>query len=388
MPVIARVLTNSPLIHEMLSGNNVEHLTRHVNECRDGDFSGLGCLRAALSLGLASLEEIGTTDEEMQRFYEVGKLKPDLEKAKELLAKVREGDLEHFKELADILDGGTVGSDDLGLETDEYIELVDRYNLFVGKRTVDECRDGNFSRFDNLANGWSKGYFTLDEAGTTAEEFAQFQRDRFIVPAKRYLEEARSGNFENIDELQELVNSGRVGADLEVSQEELDEVLKPYYRQACLRVLEECREGDLSHLDQMQAVIKDGPLTYEDLGTSKEEVESFGPRKSLEEMREIADDCRRGDFTNLPLLAVAVSLLPLSGDLSQEDVDSLDLDLEGWKRQDEINTGRELVETLRQRGGLSEAGDVDRELLTRFTAEELGLTEEEYLLLITPETLH
>jgi hypothetical protein len=378
MPVIALMVGGNPIIEELGSIKNVEHLSRHVEECRNGDFSGFGCLRAALNLGLTTVEEVGTSSEEMQQFHE-SRCASDLATAKEVLAAARGGDFSRFKELYDLL-GETVSGDELGLENEEFRKLTGGYNVYIAKVVVEECREGNFSSFDNLAKGWSSASYSLAEVGTTPEELAQFQRDRYIVPAKRYLEEAKAGNFENIDELTQLINSGKVGVDLEVTQEQLHQILKPHYVERAKAALTD-REDDPDLVPKLLEMIDEGVVTYEELGITEEELKAIPRKASVQALREIADQCREGDFTNLPLLAMAMGLLP--EELSAEEIESLDLDLDGWKHQDEINRGRELVEALRERG-FSDLGDVDRQLLMRFNAEELGLTDEEWLIVTTP----
>lgn len=383
MPIIASVVTNDPAVQAKLEEDNVAHLQRHLKECRKGGLQGLGCLETGLRLGLVSLEEIGTTEEEMEGFRTAAQV-PVLDRAKQYLKEARAGDLSKMYPLTILVSEGPVTYQDLEVSSEEYDELAKGHNVCVGKRIVTECREGDFSELDALADGLRRGAFTVEKLGTTREEAEEFRCEAYVAPAKRYLKEAEGGNFEHFDEMRELLNSGKVlEDDLDVTQKRLEEIFKPYHVEIAKEVLAECQSGDFSRFDRLKNGLANGLLTHDDIGTTEEELNGFRHQLMLEKLRETADECRRGDFSRLPIFTMLVDAGQEIGAISQDEIDELDLDLEVWKRQDEVNMGRELVAVLRQRG-FSEAGDIDRELLSRFTAKELGLTDDEYEELTKP----
>lgn len=187
---------------------------------------------------------------------------------------------------------------------------------------VMECRDGDFSGFECLNKALSQGQVSPLSVGTTDGEIQKF-REAWIIQddqlAVQYLAEARSGDFENFAELVTILDRRpTVKIRLELPAEEYFALIKQHNVRACRRIVEDCRDGDFSKLPELVSVVEKRGVLPGEIDTTEEELMSFVVQQYLQAGKQVVEQCRAGDFTNLiPLLHDL-----RNGTFSEADVDT------------------------------------------------------------------
>lgn len=172
---------------------------------------------------------------------------------------------------------------------------------------VAECRAGDFSGFDCLSKALSQGQVSPFSVGTTDGEIQGF-REAWIIQddtlAVQYLAEARSDDFENFAKLVTILDRRpTVKIRLELATEEYFVLIKQHNVRACRRIVKDCRGGDFGKLPELVSVLEKRGVLPEEIDTTEEELRSFVVRQYLQAGKQVVEQCRADDFTNLlPLL--------------------------------------------------------------------------------------
>ncbi len=133
-------------------------------------------------------------------------------------------------------------------------------------------------------------------------------------------------------------------------------------------------------LARVADAVEAGELDAEEYDVTVEELRELREKAVFWEARQVVDECRAGEFENLPHLQQAIE----EGKLDTEQVESLDLgDMEAWERGFEIHRATLILDEIRT--DPSRAWPVYRARLKReFTRDELNLTRDEYRMLVNP----
>ncbi|MDZ4347733.1 MAG: hypothetical protein U1E51_35430 [Candidatus Binatia bacterium] len=204
------------------------------------------------------------------------------------------------------------------------------------RKHVQECRDGDYSGAYCLASIHRLEICSPADFGTTEEELEHFRQQGLVIPACQYVEEARADDFENFETMLEWWNKGLINEDdLPVTEAELEALVgktNEYVDRANLEkakgVVAECREGNFENLTNLIVGFRIGVVSQDDLDLTDEELQEFTKRGSYEMMKEVAEQCRSGDLTGLPILELAVA----GKAYDEDEIQALNLDLETWRQ--------------------------------------------------------
>lgn len=104
-------------LKDLLGGSEqlVEHMQKHVEECRKGDYDQANCLISCIKAGAVSLEDLGITEEELKGLCK----QADVEVGKEVVEECRKGDYRNLVVVMGGLDEDRFTPEDLGTSEQE-----------------------------------------------------------------------------------------------------------------------------------------------------------------------------------------------------------------------------------------------------------------------------
>jgi len=128
----------------------------------------------------------------------------------------------------------------------------------------------------------SQGFFTLQDLGTNEEELEKLRIKALKIRAKNCVERIRnySKNFEEyFNFLDEVLDYYFAPEDIGTTSEELGQLLIENYKIQGGRYLEFLREGFptkyIFYIDWIKQKVREGVFTYEEIGTTSEELEKL-----------------------------------------------------------------------------------------------------------------
>jgi hypothetical protein len=183
---------------------------------------------------------------------------------------------------------------------------------------VDLARTGSVSltllkeRVDSaLADGW-----TYRELGTSTKELAQFPRIKALACGRIAVEHGRLGVGDanaNLSAINEALDFGWTYADMDTTRAETEEFPRTRAILHARYVLETLRDGEDLEFDlDVEAAVRAARsfgCSYEDLGTSQEEVSRFVRLRLLEVARIATHDYRQNRASPDELAQAAQSAL-------------------------------------------------------------------------------